>query len=74
MQNIRSEESLLLQLADFIVGAISYNKNNAEKKSEAKRIVIDKIRKHCGTGLDATTYNEKLNLFFIHLKQCHLIY
>ncbi len=68
VQNIRSEESLLLQLADLILGAISYNKNDAEKKSEAKRIIIDKIRKHSGGNIDATTYDEKLNLFFINLR------
>lgn len=68
VQNIRSEESLLLQLADFILGAISYNKNDVDKKSNAKRIIIDKIRKHSGSNIDATTYNDKLNLFFINLR------
>lgn len=68
VQNIRSEESLLLQLADFIIGAISYNKNNEDKKNDAKKIIIDRIRKHSGANIDATTYNEKLNLFFINLR------
>ncbi len=68
VQNIRSDESLLLQLADFIVGAISYNINNEEKKSDAKKKVIDRIKKHCGSALDATNYNDKLNLFFINLR------
>lgn len=68
IQNIRSHESVLLQLADFIIGAISYNKNNDEKKNEAKRIILDRIKKHSNVDLGATNYNEKLNLFFIELR------
>lgn len=68
VQNIRSNESVLLQLADFILGAISYNKNNNEKQNEAKRMIIDKIKRHCNVDLETTNYNDKLNLFFINLK------
>lgn len=68
VQNIVSKESLLLQLTDFILGAISYNKNDSEKKSDAKRILLDRIKKHCNVDLGETNYNEKLNLFFIELK------
>lgn len=68
VQNIVSKESLLLQLADLILGAISYNKNDNEKKSDAKRILLDRIKKHCNVDLGEMNYNEKLNLFFIELK------
>ncbi|KAF5070007.1 hypothetical protein DSECCO2_226740 [anaerobic digester metagenome] len=68
VQNIISKESLLLQLADLIIGAISYNRNEKEKKSDAKRIVIDRIKKHCNLDLEHTNYDEKLNLFFIELR------
>lgn len=68
VQNIVSKESLLLQLADLIIGAISYNKNDSEKKSDAKRILLDRIKKHCNVDLGETNYSEKLNLFFIELR------
>ena len=38
IQNIRSEESILMQLADFLMGAISYNYNDIQKLNQAKRI------------------------------------
>lgn len=67
IQNIRSNESLLLQLADFILGAISYNKNIPDKTNEAKLLIIERIKKHCNVDLNSTNYSEKLNLFFIEL-------
>jgi hypothetical protein len=67
VQNIRSHESVLMQLADFLMGAISYHKNNAEKKNHAKLQLIDKIIKKSGFDLDKTNYSEKYNLFFIEL-------
>jgi hypothetical protein len=68
VQNIRSHESLLLQLADLIMGAISYHHNNTEKANEAKVKLIEKIKQHAGTGLDKTNYSGKFNLFFIELR------
>jgi hypothetical protein len=68
IQNIRSNESTLLQLADFLMGAIAYYKNNKEKKNPAKVQLIEKIIKTSGCDLDKTNYSEKLNLFFIELK------
>jgi hypothetical protein len=69
VQNIRSEESVLMQLADFLIGAISYNKNNIEKKNIAKLQIIEKIEKHLRTkDLGMTNYEEKFNLFFINLR------
>ena len=68
VQNIRSHESLLLQLADLIMGAISYYHNDSKKVNLAKVKLIEKIKQHAGIGLDKTNYSEKLNLFFIELR------
>jgi hypothetical protein len=69
VQNIRSCESLLMQLADFLMGAISYNVNDTEHKNIAKVQIIEKIRQHAQIpDLGKTNYNNKLNLFFIELK------
>lgn len=68
VQNIRSHESLLLQLADLIMGAISYYHNDFDKANPAKVKLIEKIKQHSGTELDRTNYSDKLNLFFIELR------
>lgn len=68
IQNIRSEESLLLQLADFLMGAVSYSNNDELKANAAKVIVIDRIKSHAALDLSATNYSKKLNLFFIELR------
>jgi len=68
IQNIRSHESILMQLADFLMGAISYYKNVQIKKNQAKVQLIERIIKRSGFDLDRTNYSEKLNLFFIELK------
>jgi hypothetical protein len=68
VQNIRSHESVLMQLSDFLMGAISYYKNNKEKKNQTKVQLIERIIKKSGLDLDKTNYSEKLNLFFIELK------
>lgn len=68
VQNIRSHESIVLQMADFIMGAISYYHNNAEKTNAAKVKIITKIKQHSGSSLDRTNYSDKLNLFFIELR------
>ena len=68
IQNIRSHESILLQLTDFLMGAISYYKNNPEKQNIAKMHLIEKLIKKSGCDLDKTNYSPKLNLFFIELK------
>lgn len=69
VQNIRSHESLLMQLADFLMGAISYYNNDKEHRNAAKMQLIEKIRKHARIpDLGKTNYNNKMNLFFIELK------
>lgn len=68
VQNIRSHESLLMQLVDFMMGAISYHHNNKEKGNQAKVQLINKIQNLSGDGLMKTNYSDKLNLFFIELQ------
>lgn len=70
VQNIRSHESLLLQIADLITGALSYNLNNNDKKVKAKTNLINIIERHASNGLMGnSSYNDsKLNLFFINLR------
>lgn len=69
VQNIRSHEGLLMQLADFLMGAISYNVNDDAHKNIAKMQIIEKIKRHAQMpDLGRTNYNNKLNLFFIELK------
>jgi hypothetical protein len=68
VQNIRSHESILMQLADFLMGAISYQHNNMEKKNTAKVKIINRIMQHSGETLLKTNYSNKLSLFFIELQ------
>ncbi len=69
LQFIHSHESVLLQLADVIMGALNYNLRG-EKKMIAKLKIIEKIKKHANRSLDCSTprSSEKFNLFFIELK------
>lgn len=69
VQNIHSHESILMQLADFIMGALSYNLNNQTKNVVAKTALIDMIKQHTNQNLlDSSRFFElKMNLFFIEL-------
>jgi len=68
VQNIRSDESILMQLADFIMGAISYNANYELKANQAKVLILEKIKKHANQpNMECTNHSDKLNLFFIDL-------
>lgn len=68
VQNIRSHESIIMQLADFLMGAISYLHNDEKKINKAKVQIIHKIQQHCQEDLSKTNYSNKLNLFFIELR------
>ncbi len=68
VQNIRSHESLLMQLTDFMMGAVSYLHNDEVKGNVAKLQVIEKIKHHSNDKLEKTNYSPKLNLFFIELR------
>lgn len=70
IQNIRSHESLLLQIADLIMGALAYNLNDSDKKVTAKIDLIEMISKQTKRGLKQTSSlnDSKINLFFINLQ------
>lgn len=73
VQIINSKESELLQLADLLIGAISYvNRNLASKKdsSQAKKQLTDIISNLSGYSMKKSTFlsEEKFNLFHINLQ------
>ena len=74
LQFIRSHESVFIQLADVLMGAINYNlrkkKGDVEGRVDAKLKLIEKIQKHSNISLNWSTplYRKKFNLFFISLK------
>lgn len=68
VQNIRSHESIILQIADFLMGAISYLHNDEYQQNKAKVQIIKKIQQHCNEDLSKTNYSKKMNLFFIELR------
>lgn len=70
VQNIHSKESIMMQLTDFLMGAVSYELNNDEKKVLAKRQIIEKIKQQSKQNLsESSNYTEKkINLFFIELR------
>ncbi|MEO0026420.1 MAG: DUF3800 domain-containing protein [candidate division WOR-3 bacterium] len=64
IQHVRSHEVRLLQLTDFLTGAVSYHHRRI-KGSEAKRAVVARILQHLNTDLLRSTppWEEKFNLF-----------
>ena len=69
LQNVRSHESIYLQVCDLIMGAISYHLRQ-NGNVIAKNNIINRIQKHSNHQLDKSTAKaeEKLNLFFIELR------
>lgn len=63
IQNVRSEECIILQLADLLIGAIGYL-HRGKDASNAKVEVIDLIKKLSGYSLTKNTLykEEKFNL------------
>lgn len=64
LQQIRSHESSLLQLADLLIGAVGYH-NRGLEGSRAKRTLIDRIKQRTGYTLERSTLvsARKFNLF-----------
>lgn len=73
-QFVRSHESIFMQIADVLMGAINYNlrvqQGDIPGKVIAKRKIVSKIEHHANISLNATTplVHKKFNLFFISLK------
>lgn len=72
MQIIRSDEVELMQITDFLLGAISYQ-NRDLKTSTAKREIIERIKERSGYSLKKTTlYREnKFNVFIWKAQENH---
>jgi len=70
IQHIRSHEVELLQLTDFLLGAISYHCRGLQG-NDAKVAVIQKIKELSEIELTHTTppWEEKFNLFFFSPKE-----
>jgi len=70
VQQIRSHESELLQLADLLIGAVGYA-NRGLETSVAKQSLIARIRTRSRKKLTGSTWlrEEKFNLFFWRLKE-----
>lgn len=74
LQFIRSHESVFVQLADVLMGAINYNlrleKGDVQGTMKAKLNLIEKIKKQSNIPLNGSTSlsRRKFNLFFISLK------
>lgn len=74
LQFIPSRESVFIQLADVLMGAINYNLRNQKGDVKgnviAKLKLIEKIKRHSNISLNTTTplSRNKFNLFFITLK------
>jgi hypothetical protein len=70
LQNIRSHESQLMQLADFLSGAVSYKhryilRNGEHAPTQEKAEIVTRIENALGVNLGRSTSRaaEKLNLF-----------
>ena len=67
-QPVRSEQSVLIQMADLLTGAVASANNNPNKKVLAKQNVIKAIEEKAGQKLtDKTPYGvDKFNIFRWH--------
>ena len=65
VQQIRSEESKILQLADLLMGAVTYA-NRRLRSSEAKLALIKRIRQRSGLSLERSTWLRASKVNLLH--------
>lgn len=70
MQQIRSKESELLQLSDFLIGTVAYA-NRDLSKSNAKKTLVDMIKDYTKITLTESTppWEEKFNIFVFYPRE-----
>ncbi len=71
IQLVRSHEVELVQLADFLIGAVGYA-NRGLKTSSAKLKIVEMIRKQSGYSLlrSTLTRENKMNVYILNPKNC----
>ena len=70
IQALPSEESVLIQLADVLTGAVASGFNSSKLQSNAKQIVRELIENKLGHSIKGTSAGEpKFNVFNINLRQ-----
>ena len=69
IQSVRSEESVLIQFADVLSGAVAAKFNQVSKTDSAKSIIIKEIENRLNHKILPTgPYEKKFNVFKIDLK------
>lgn len=65
IQQVRSHEIQILQLADLLIGAMQFL-NNTKVKSEAKKAVVERMKQRSGYDLKKSTLlrEPKTNIFY----------
>lgn len=70
IQALPSEESVLIQLADVLTGAVASAFNTPKSSSAAKQNIRDLIERRLGHGIKGTSVGEtKFNVFNINLRK-----
>ena len=70
IQALPSEESVLIQLADVMTGAVASVFNSSKSKSSAKQAIRDLIKSRLGHCITGTPVDEtKFNVFKINLRK-----
>ncbi len=73
IQSIRSDESQLLQLCDFLLGAVSFKNRPASTQSQAKLECLERIETSVQRELTGSTppWEKKFNLFTFSPRVSH---
>ena len=75
IQLVRSHEVAILQIADLLIGAISFTNRNLDEgaqSSSAKKAILKRVRELSGHKLRQSTLlkEDKFNVFIWHPREC----